>query len=371
MPLYTITSVSGSSSCLFDIYYNTSSQSSVASIYGPTIIPATNLTFSQISSGTLIISVPDNANSILLFNTCNDGCPVVLTNFPSQTPTQTPTKTPTPTPTKTPTQTPTKTPTKTPTPTPTKTPCLCNRPFVRLPDNSGCIYTATTLPTIISNPLNPSNASLNDDYGVYGVRIYRVGGYTISGTVIGNYAYNPYPTVPRLWRFKMSNTSLWVEGNEYWPGEGNYPGTVTICDTINVIQPKTYYIGIGGDNDVTISINGVKIVAQPNDLRQDNFTFWSIYPVALSSGPNLIVLSGTNRSVVGAFAAEIYDNTLAQLRGATSESDLNIIFSTEDYRINGPKHGQGFCSNYRCPNGYNYDESTGLCLQIIKLPCNG
>jgi hypothetical protein len=145
MPLYTITSVSGSSSCLFDIYYNTSNQSSVASLYGPTLVPASNLTFSQISSGTLIISVPDNANSILLFNTCNDGCPVLITNFPSQTPTSTPTVTPTPTITKT--QTPT--PTKTPTTTPTKSLPSIGRPFIS-------VWRTTTPNESIKLPYDPN-----------------------------------------------------------------------------------------------------------------------------------------------------------------------------------------------------------------------
>lgn len=132
MPLYTITSVSGSSSCLFNIYYNTVNASTIASLYGPTILPASNLTFSQISSGTLIVSIPDNATSIILSNTCNDGCPVVVTNFPTKTPTPTPTVTPT----KTPTNTPTKTPTKTPTQTPSQT---------RLPINGRFMTTGVTV----------------------------------------------------------------------------------------------------------------------------------------------------------------------------------------------------------------------------------
>lgn len=120
MPLYTITSVTGSSSCLFNIYYNAVSPITISSLYGPTALPASGLTYSQISSGTLVVSVPDNASSLILSNTCNDGCPVIVTIFPSPTPSPTPTRTPTQTPTITPTSTLTPTTTKTPTVTPTK-----------------------------------------------------------------------------------------------------------------------------------------------------------------------------------------------------------------------------------------------------------
>jgi hypothetical protein len=120
--LFQISSVTGSSNCSFNIYYNT--VSTLAQVYGPTLpySNAVNIPFSTIASGTLILSVPDNATSLILDDVCSSGCANIVIPIPALTPTPTPTKTTTPT--KTPTQTPTKsvTPTVTPTKTPTQTP---------------------------------------------------------------------------------------------------------------------------------------------------------------------------------------------------------------------------------------------------------
>ena len=122
MRLFQINSVAGSSNCSFNIYYNT--VSTYAQVYGPTLpySNAVNIPFSTIASGTLILSVPDNATSLILDDVCSSGCANIIIPIPALTPTPTPTSTITPT--KTPTQTPTKsvTPTKTPTQTPTQTP---------------------------------------------------------------------------------------------------------------------------------------------------------------------------------------------------------------------------------------------------------
>jgi len=122
--LFQINSVTGSSNCTFNIYYNTVSTSTYAQVYGltPPYSDAVNIPFSTIASGTLILSVPDNATSIILDDACSSGCANIVIPIPALTPTPTPTKTTTPT--KTPTQTPTKsvTPTVTPTKTPTQTP---------------------------------------------------------------------------------------------------------------------------------------------------------------------------------------------------------------------------------------------------------
>jgi len=321
-------------------------------------LPALGIPFSCIKVGSLTASYYGYLSNVTYNGSCSSNCP-------------TPTKTPTPTPTKTlltPTRTLlTPTPTKTlSTPTPTKTPCTCLGLYQPLPDNSGCILTATTTPIVVS-ALTTNNGTSDEVYGSFGVNIYNLNGYSNNGTVIGSYAYQNF-VVPSFWSGRMNSTCIWVDGDSLWPNP-NYPGTVSICDTINVTQAKTYYIGIAGDNYVSIIINGVTIVTQPSDERDTNFKFWSIYPVSLSAGPNVISLNGTNVTNIGSFAAEIYDNTLVELTGATSESMLNLIFTTGDYREGGPKFRQGFCSNFRCPIGYNYDESTGLCLQILRSPC--
>lgn len=284
--------------------------------------------------------------------------------------------------------------TPTPTPTPTSTPpCNCPPGYDVLPDNSGCVYTATTSVTQIDS-LSAGTGAYRGAYGLEGVRIYHPGDYASDGTSIsGNYDYTGVTT---FWSERMNRTSLWVDGNPCWPDCCNancnpqfgidtyadctaftqtciglgYPGTLSICDTIILNESKQYYIAIAGDNYATIRINNNLIVAQQPFLITVNFYYWHIYPVTLNAGINNIYLENTNGSEVGAYAAEIYDNSLAQLTAATATTDLNIVFTTGDFRSGGTKYLQAFCSNFECPPGYIYDSDTGLCLLQIISPCN-
>ena len=110
---FTVTLTSGTDQGPYNIYYDTVSVGTLADLFG-TSNKAENLTLSQVQSG-VVIEVPDNANSIIFFNTNPDvatDCPTnqEIFNLTSQ-PTQTPIPTYTPVPTETPTPTPTPSPT--------------------------------------------------------------------------------------------------------------------------------------------------------------------------------------------------------------------------------------------------------------------
>jgi hypothetical protein len=159
MKFYTINNVSGSSNCLFNVYYDSISSNTIASVYGPNIpyLLATGLTFSQISSGNLVIVIPDSVNSIIISDTCGSGCPPVVNIFPSPTPTNTMTQTPTKTKTATPTQTRTSTPNVTTTNTSTPTKTQTATPTFRVTSTPTQTKTPTTTPTRTptSQPLPP------------------------------------------------------------------------------------------------------------------------------------------------------------------------------------------------------------------------
>ena len=91
----------------------------------------------------------------------------------------------------------------------------------------------------------------------------------------------------------------------------------------------------------------------------------------LTSGVNTIEISNINVSIIGGFAAEIYDNTLSELSTASSISSVNRIFTTEDYRTGGSMEGEQFCNAYTCPEGYIYDADAGVCIQLETIPCPG
>jgi hypothetical protein len=149
----------------------------------------------------------------LISDTCNSGCPPIVTLFPSPTPTNTPTNTPTrtsavtPTPTRTstptvtttktstPTNTPSATPTfqvtrtptqtKTPTHTPTRTPTMQPLPPIGRPFIS--VWRTTTPNEVIELPYDPAgiyDGSISWGDGTSSINSYanRRHTYSLPGT---------------------------------------------------------------------------------------------------------------------------------------------------------------------------------------------
>jgi hypothetical protein len=129
---------------------------------------------------------------------------------------------------------------------------------------------------------------------------------------------------------------------------------------INVSETKTYYVGLGADNQFRLLINGEVVV---QDLLNDpeNFKIWHIFPVVLTRGQHIIEMQAMNTSSSATFGAEIYDNTAAELAAATSYGDIDTVFSTRN--MLGQYLHQG---NYSCPAGYalNTDSTPYSCRKI-------
>lgn len=258
--------------------------------------------------------------------------------------------------------------------------CNCPEGYTASSDGTICYKVTTASPTT-NDTLTPEAGADNPAYGEYGVKIYNIGDFDSTGNSIsGGLAFSGYTNtfdgsgttdVEAFWSTRMNANNVWVAGDANWPGP-NYPDYISFCATFTLTQSKTYWVGIAGDNDVTIKLNGAEIVNQADNSPQSNFKFWHIYPVTLNAGPNIIELENWNRSSVGSFAAEIYDNELSALFSATNTSMLNIVFATGDYLPGGSKEGQGFCSNYTCPSGYTLDTTdpqNPVCKLIETSSC--
>jgi hypothetical protein len=134
--------------------------------------------------------------------------------------------------------------------------------------------------------------------------------------------------------------------------------------TINLTATKTYYIGIGADNEFRFKVDGNLIVKNESPSDAENFKIWHIFPVTLPAGQHIIEMQGLNAGSFRSFGAEIYDNTPAQIAAANGYSDLNLIFSTKDMI------GQYFSTdNYLCPPGYavNMDSTPPGCRQFYYV----
>jgi hypothetical protein len=140
------------------------------------------------------------------------------------------------------------------------------------------------------------------------------------------------------------------------------------------ITTKTYYVGIAADNEFRLVLDGVEILntkasPAPYSGQYSAFTYWHVYPVEIGAGNHTLELYGLNDPGGGTnpagFGCEIYDNTLAQLTGATTMNDLNIIFTTGNvtqFTLAQDINGNYTSSGYTCPSGYVYSTCSGNCV---------
>ena len=277
---------------------------------------------------------------------------------------------PTPTPTPTETQTPptpsqSSTPDATPTPTPTPQCGSCSGTGWE-PYEAGTCYrinvTGATAP-ISSVPLIPRSGV---EYSVSGTSFYDTGfNYDGTGTILLNSSTAP------LWKNNpinfvngpMNRSAVWYSAytiTDTWLG-------FSTCLT-GITNSNTYYVGIGADNEYRLVLDGVEILNTLNGTMPEleKFNWWHVYPVTIPSGNHTLELYGLDYGIIAGFGMEIYDNTLAELTGATTLDDINIIFSSSGYTVADLVQTTGgtyLSSGYTCPSGYVYSTCSGSCIE--------
>ena len=181
-----------------------------------------------------------------------------------------------------------------------------------------------------------------------------------------------------------------------WPLGGEEPFDTDICYSFcfDVPQTKQYLVGIAGDNEVKIYVDGILWVylsARDSAGNEDSgvmrpFVHWHVFPVTLPAGTRTIRLCGRNHDLDAAFAGEVYDMTLAQLQASnlltpftsappncgptTADLEPFIIFSTRDF-IGEEIPVPNSSGQYTCPDGSTQIEGScdvPLCEITEVLP---
>jgi hypothetical protein len=136
----------------------------------------------------------------------------------------------------------------------------------------------------------------------------------------------------------------------------------TVC--INLDQEKSYSLLIGGDNFWRIKIDGIPFAS----CDQSEWCWRDLRFVSqtLKSGKHLVELKYYDAGYDGALWYEVFDQSLESLKTASSESDLNIKFSSASLI------GQTWdYSGEVCPEGYSYDACSPdkKCVKLEKAKC--
>lgn len=261
----------------------------------------------------------------------------------------------------------------------------CPVGYTLAPDESYCYKVEETAPTIITSDICLAASVLLDNYSIYGTRIYNPG-FSVN---LQSYTLNSSITTPGYW-FEdqgalppygpMNRESVWTDSDCNGVKDAlTFGATLQISHFINSPVDKVVYVGIAGDNTFRLDVNnsdGDNIILNVGTLGDgaghvdgiavNNFRWWHIVPVQLRSGPNQLNFRAIgDGSTNDAFAAVIYDNTPAQLLGATQDADLNILFKTSTFR-------GGHIDIASCPAGWQLDTSGGqgnyVCKRTLTEP---
>jgi hypothetical protein len=150
------------------------------------------------------------------------------------------------------------------------------------------------------------------------------------------------------------------------------------------IYPKQYYIGVAGNSyAIQIKVNGNPILTLSADISR-----WNIYPVIIT--PNLLnTIEVTQLSITpfipnAVLGFQIYDNTEAEIIAATSNGDLTILYSSEQYvgsdfhvvynsNLNSYSTSGYSCSSGAFVDGCGFDcAANDICLGTSPCePCTG
>lgn len=231
-------------------------------------------------------------------------------------------------------------------------------------DNTHCYRTNITTPTPPVSILPAIRVGFFDRISTL---LYEPGFNTDgSGT-------NTSLTTPNVWGISPPNRcAVWPTNNWFYsPPLNTWIGFSVCLD--GIVETKTYYVGVGGDNFFRLSLDNVELLnnyatwpGPPTPVPDSNYRYWHIYPIEIGAGNHTLEVWGLNTNGPGGVGCEIYNNTLSELTGATNLNQLDIIFSTSgftQFTVVQDTSGNYISSGYTCPSGYVYSVCDGNCVQ--------
>ena len=232
-------------------------------------------------------------------------------------------------------------------------------------------------------PTDPYGVENSDDivFGSEGTRIYPINGWNDKGDLKPGYNYQAVMTT-NYWKNNLLSQGP-VNRHAIWANDGiggsDFPENIWIgfSRCINIAsQGREYYVGLAGDNNFRLRLNGETILNTKQtggslNGTQATFFYWHIYPIYIPAGNNTLELTGWNTGLDGALACVIYNDMPSQLINATSNSDLTILFDSKTVTtidIVETDAGVYQSKGYTCPSGYNTYSPCGgnNCYQYIK-----
>lgn len=240
----------------------------------------------------------------------------------------------------------------------------CPDGYTLSPDESYCYQENTEAPTVIQSDICLA-VSQRAEYSGVGTKLFTAG-YS-SDLSSANYSLL---TTLTQWKANSSSTGpmnrngVWVDTDCNGTKDPLTAGQILqLTIPISTSISKTVYVAVGGDNQFRVDVNGSTVVERNNPSDPDNFYYWYVFPVDILSGTSYFTFQWVgDGSVNDAGAAAIYDNTETEISSATDDSQLDILFQTQDYI------GEHI-DIATCEEGYFLDTTGGtgayVCRQVL------
>lgn len=262
------------------------------------------------------------------------------------------------------------------------TPCNCLVSGYVDNGDGRCVKTDTT-PATVTHSDYCFARSVNTGYGTTGARIYTPD-FT-SADIIQASGGTSHVDGPILtssyWRSTsiatgpMNINGVWIDSDCNGNRDAITAGVkaTLIAQFINTGAARQIYVGVGGDDEISLKVNGVTLIdtgvnvaSLGGDMLQ-RFRIWHLVPVWLVTGANYFNMVAMSTGLVqDAMAMVVYDNTTAQIKAITDGSTIvNVVSRSEDLI------GTHF-NVATCPEGYSLTESGGVstCVKTVYMDCN-
>jgi hypothetical protein len=227
----------------------------------------------------------------------------------------------------------------------------CPSGYTLSSDGSACVKTTTTAATIISSG-GCLAASTNSAYGSYFARIYKPGWNNSSIELFTAPTSDVYAEMSTTyWKGRPNACGVWVDSDCNGTPDALTAGAQTTISAYynNTGSARTVYVGIFGDNEFELKVNGVRIAITDGLGTHESFKVFHIFPVDIINGANIFNAVGTgDGSVNDSIGMIIYDNTPATIQAATTDAGVTILYTTTSM-INQPNVVA------TCPSGYVLD----------------
>lgn len=174
-----------------------------------------------------------------------------------------------------------------------------------------------------------------------------------------------YPDILTTYKNFMGLTpyrSVWVDSNCDGGKDALTAGAeLVIGKTIYFSEAKTINIGIFGDNQFKILIDGELQVHAPKiGNGQLNFLYMHLFTFEISAGSHYFSFAGIgDGSVSDSLGVIVYDNDIDYLLSATTKTNWNVLYSSENSLIESIDIAE-------CPEDYSYDNTLGKCINITE-----